>query len=167
MPKPMPNLLADMDVPLGWQAPLIGAPWVLDAGGPDRFDCWGLVSWAWATLAGLDLSPFRGGEAQRDLPSRHVQIAARADSAITAQRFVQLDRPRLLAIGVVRFKRFPVHVGLYAQDGHFVHACEDSGAVRQDPVDSFATRAGSRITGWWWPAADVPKIINPEPSTIR
>lgn len=136
----------------GWQAPLIGRPWRLHARGPDAFDCWGLVEWAWAEFAGLDLSPFRRGAVARDSRTRALEMAARAEAAAGSDRFMGLARPRPLAIGVVTFKRIPVHVGLYARGGRFVHACEDSGAVRQDEVADFATRSGSKVTAWYWPA---------------
>ena len=148
--------------PVGWQADLIGAPWQLDACGPDAFDCWGLDQFVWAQQAGLDLSPFRTSDTiaavSRDSRTRHAQVAGLADTAIRTQRFIQLDKPRPLAIGIVRFKRFPVHVGLYAHGGNFVHACEDSGQVRQDPVSTYRTAKGSRLTGWYWPAATTPRV---------
>ena len=154
----MAGLFPFFCVPVGWQSGLIGSPWELDAAGPDAFDCWGLVEHVWAEQAGLDLSPFRAGEVSGELRARHKQVAVWTADAVDAQRFIALAQPRPLAIGIVRHKRFPVHVGLYAEGGLFVHACQDSGQVRQDRVSNYRTAKGSRLTGWYWPAATTPRV---------
>jgi cell wall-associated NlpC family hydrolase len=153
----MAELRPNLIVPDGWQADLIGAAWTLHAAGPEAFDCWGLVERVWADRMGLDLSVFRSDPVSEDSRDRGVEVAVRVDGAVSGGRFIPLDRPCPLAIGVVRYKRFPVHVGLYAQGGLFVHACEDSGQVRQDRIETYRTRTGSLLAGWYWPAADTPK----------
>lgn len=38
-----------------WAAPLIGRPYRRGAGGPDAFDCWGLVRWVFAQVHGISM----------------------------------------------------------------------------------------------------------------
>lgn len=45
-----------------WAFDLIGRPYDLGAGGPDSFDCWGLVRWVFKNVHGIELPMVAVGE---------------------------------------------------------------------------------------------------------
>lgn len=55
-----------------WAFPLIGKPYQLGAQGPDAFDCWGLVRWAFVNHLGVpDMPAIDVGSTQNLLAIRH------------------------------------------------------------------------------------------------
>lgn len=110
-----------------WAIPLIGAPWVNGAAGPDAFDCYGLVRYVQAQRAGVvmpvvdaeGLSTLSAARAMRDYGDY-------GDWAEVSD-FRELD---VLQLG---HARHPHHVGLWvdADGGGVLHCVAGAGVVFQ------------------------------------
>ena len=105
---------------------LIGKPWVSGAAGPDAFDCWGLLRYAYAERRGVILTPYDG-------------VAACGQLGLSRQAETELPRWQQIATpehfcGVALSKGRRInHVGLWLDDGGggVLHCNEASGVVFQ------------------------------------
>jgi uncharacterized protein with LGFP repeats len=101
----------------------LGAPYQWGAAGPDRFDCSGLVAWAFAQ-AGVRLPHFTGDQ---------VKLGRRVDAA------------HLVPGDLVFFGADFGHVGIYLGDGRYVHAPHTGDVVRVSPIGATAPSAAVRL----------------------
>ncbi|MGV0627223.1 NlpC/P60 family protein [Mycolicibacter minnesotensis] len=92
----------------------IGRPYAWGAAGPDRFDCSGLVVWAYAQ-AGIQMPRTSQQQAAGGLP------VARAD---------------LQPGDVVAYYPDASHIGLYVGAGHVIHASTTGRPVAEVPIDT-------------------------------
>jgi cell wall-associated NlpC family hydrolase len=115
---------------------LIGKPWISGAGGPDSFDCWGLLRFVLRELRGVTLSEY-GGVRETGL-ARMLRTAS-----IELPNWEALAKPVHLCGVAMSSGRRIEHVGLWIADGNggILHCHESAGVV-------FQSVAGIRQTGF-------------------
>lgn len=141
------NLISGLNIPIGWQAPYIGAPWVWRARGPEAYDCWGLCSAVWEKFSGVILPDYLDQTPNDSKAIDRYKLSARALMS-GKEIMTEIEHPRPLAICLLRHGAFPSHVGLYAHGGRIVHACEETGYV----IQSLLSDIRPKIIGYFWPS---------------
>lgn len=119
---------------LHWAAALIGRPYRERGHGPDAFDCWGLLQFAWRMRLGIDVPDVRLRSAQlfRD-------VIRAGNCHANGLEAIEIAAPQELDAVYMTSRRLPHHVGLWvapgAVDGGVLHAIEDAGVVFQRRAD--------------------------------
>jgi hypothetical protein len=114
---------------VAWINARIGKPWAIGAGGPDAYDCLGLVRAAYRDLCAVEIPPVDVDAALGVLGRRTIRRLWRPSPS-----------PVHLSIVVMGRSRDPHHVGVwFALDrGLCVHALEGAGVVASTPLQLVA-----------------------------
>ena len=73
--------------PISWINAVVGKPWVDRAGGPDAFDCWGLVVDSYRRIDGVEIEPVAGYDA-----GEPIETAGASEQS--SGRWVELTGPK-------------------------------------------------------------------------
>lgn len=123
------HLTASHHSNLAFCSSLIGKPWVAGGRGPEVFDCWGLLVFAYRELLGIELPAFTCIDVQNKL-----QV-----SRTIADGFYEWNSTpsphHLCAVGISANKRLH-HLGLWldVEGGGVLHAVEHTGVVFQSTL---------------------------------
>lgn len=120
-----------------WESDYLGRPWQKGAGGPDAFDCWGLVRAVQRDVYGRELP-------EVDVDAMDVRAVVRAFCAHPERsRWQRLDVPAQGDCVLLSHARHPSHVGLWldCNGGGVLHSLRGSGVV-------FSSLASLRRDRW-------------------
>ncbi|MEO0797253.1 MAG: NlpC/P60 family protein [Verrucomicrobiota bacterium] len=126
-----------------WTTPLLTKPWKEHAFGPDEFDCWGLVHFAYRTQKGIDLPQYL------ETSSRAFREQGIDDSDYP--QWLPIAEPEDFAlVGMGMGKRI-AHVGLHLHiDGGLVLHCPESTGVVIQSVASLKKHGWRTIRFYRW-----------------
>ena len=126
-----------LSVKTHWAFDYIGKPWKLGCGGPDAFDCWGLVVDVYRRLYGKALSAIPA-------PKNNLKaLILTIDKHPERQRWEAVSPPQEGDIALMRQSRYPIHVGLWVDvdGGGILHCIQGAGVV-------FQGLEALEFTGW-------------------
>lgn len=111
-----------------WVEGLIGKPWVAGGRGPDKFDCWGLVTWVYNHVLNIELPqvPFID-------PKDVSQVARQIAKASICGQWERLAKPEALCVIPMSTARAFHHVGLFLpiDGGTVLHAFDKANVIAQ------------------------------------
>ena len=142
-----------LSVTTHWAADYIGKPWKAGCGGPDAFDCWGLV---------VDIYRHRYGKALSAIPVPEINLKSlirtidkHPERHHWEARLLEVClKPCEGDVALMRQSRYPIHVGLWVDvdGGGILHCIQGAGVVFQSlpaleligwKVESFYRHRGS------------------------
>ena len=120
-----------------WAADYVGKPWKSGCGGPDVFDCWGLVVDVYRRLYGrtLKLIP---------VPENNLKALIQTiDKHPERRHWKTILLSEEGAVALMRQSRYPIHVGLWVEvdGGGILHCIQGAGVV-------FQTLQALELIGW-------------------
>ena len=110
-----------------WAFDYIGKPWKSGCGGPEAFDCWGLVVDVYRHQYGKVLSTI-------SVPENNLKALIQTiNKHPERQHWKTVLLPQEGAVALMRQSRYPIHVGLWidVDGGGILHCIQGTGVVFQ------------------------------------
>lgn len=107
--------------------PLVGKKYRIGADGPDEFDCFGLVIFAYKQILGIDIERPSG-----PIFKKPIEVAHLAKKEIEEGKWERIEKPeKLCVVGISHDGRYVTHVGIFIpiDGGTILHADHTLGCV--------------------------------------
>ncbi len=126
-----------------WAASWLGKRWEPGAGGPDAYDCWGLVRAVLLARRGVDIGLPVTSYGRDPLAS----VITEFKTSPLWTQWHKIERPAPLDVAMMIKGRLP-HVGIVADDElRILHALEQYGVIVMDRTSLKLN--GYEVTGWY------------------
>lgn len=121
-----------------WARTYLGKPWQSGAGGPDAYDCWGLVRAILRERYDIDVPPVPDAD-----PESILQVASSMLKTTRRDHWRPVAKPEEGDVVTIGKARYPSHCGIWVEaDGGGVLHCERGVGVCFSKVDDL------RLFGW-------------------
>lgn len=129
---------------MSWWADLIGRPYADGARGPDAFDCWGLVHFAFSRELGIDLPDHAGVH-----PKEIREVSTRMAPAANAATWSPVEAPRAFDVALMSHavhSKLPTHIGIMVSASKVLHIWRATDACVMELGDH---RLSRRVLGFF------------------